>query len=100
MNSFATAVCFLAASANAWTIDLRDNYEDSHTIYLKAGEPLDVLLDGQTGTGFTWINELQWQQRLNEDADDSAEDEDNESESSATDTNITFLKSEKIEDDH
>jgi len=93
MKSFAAAVCLLAASASAWTIDLRDNYEDSHTIYLKAGEPLDVLLDGQTGTGFTWINELQWQQRLNEDADDRAEVEDSELENAAIDARITFLKS-------
>jgi len=102
MNSFAAAVCLLAASASAWTLDLRNNYEDSHTIYLKAGEPIDVLLDGQTGTGFTWINELEWQQRLSEedDIDDSSEDEDNKAENPASDNHIIFVKSQKIEDDH
>ena len=51
-------VSLIAASVSAWTVDLRNNLEDSHTIYLKAGETLDVLVDGQYSTGFRWINNI------------------------------------------
>mmetsp|Transcript_24439 Transcript_24439/g.30406 ORF Transcript_24439/g.30406 Transcript_24439/m.30406 type:complete len:294 (+) Transcript_24439:38-919(+) len=69
MKSFAATVGLMAAGAVAWTVDLRNSYEESHTIYLRAGEPLEVLLDGQAGTGFTWINSVDWAQRLPGDQD-------------------------------
>ena len=52
---------FMAVHAAAWTVDLRNNYEESHTIYIKAGEPLDVLLDGYAGTGFAWVNDIEYE---------------------------------------
>ena len=48
----------LAASAAAWKVDLRNNYEGSHTVFLKAGETLEVLTDGQAGTGYSWVNNI------------------------------------------
>lgn len=62
---------------------MRSNYEDSHSIYLKAGEPIDVLLDGQAGTGFTWVSNLDWLQQNGEDVASP----------------IRFKKSKQIEDD-
>lgn len=52
------ASCILAACAAAWNVDLRNSYEESHTIYIKAGETLEVLTDGMAGTGYIWINNL------------------------------------------
>ena len=61
MKNCFTCICLLATTAAAWTVDLRNNYEESHTIYMKAGEPLDVLIDGNAGTGFAWVNNVDWQ---------------------------------------
>lgn len=55
--------CVLAASAAAWTIDLRNAYEENHTVYLKAGEDLDVLVDGFNGSGYSWLNNLEFAER-------------------------------------
>lgn len=55
-SSLLTLAAICAAQANGWTLDLRDDYDQSHSIYIKAGEPLRVLLDGQGGTGYRWIS--------------------------------------------
>ena len=75
--------CLLAVSAAGWTVDLRQAYEENHTIYLKAGEDLDVLVDGLRGTGYMWMNNLEYAQRKGEDVDGK----------------IAFVKNEKYLDD-
>ena len=61
-----TILSLLAASAAAWTIDLRNVYEENHTVYIKAGETLDFLLDGYDGTGYRWVNNIAFAQQNNE----------------------------------
>jgi len=63
-----TVASLLAAGAAAWTVDLRNNYEDNHTMYIKAGETLEVLVDGMSGTGYKWISNVDYQQQLNDKA--------------------------------
>lgn len=58
--------CALAVNAAAWTIDLRNAYEENHTVYLKAGEDLDVLVDGFNGSGYMWMNNIEYAKRQNE----------------------------------
>ena len=60
MKSF-VSLAALAASAAAWTVDLRNNYEDNHTIYVKTGETLEVLVDGIHGTGYRWISNVDFE---------------------------------------
>ena len=61
--------CLLVVSAAAWTTDLRNAYEENHTVYLKAGEDIDVLVDGFNGTGYMWMNNLDYAVRKNSKAD-------------------------------
>ena len=77
------AGCILAARAAAWTIDLRNAYEENHKIYLKAGEDLDVLVDGFNGSGYSWMNNIEYAKR-----------NDNE-----LDGHIDFVKEEDYEDE-
>lgn len=63
-----TVASLLAAGAAAWTVDLRNNYEDNHTMYIKSGETLEVLVDGMSGTGFKWISNVDYEQQLNDKA--------------------------------
>ena len=80
-----SALCMMAASAAAWTVDLRNNYEGAHTIYIKSGESIDVLLDGNVGTGYKWINSV-----------DYANNTDNDHFNT---NNIHFQGESKVEDD-
>ena len=48
----------MPALAASWTIDMRDNMEANSTVYLKAGEQIDVLLGGTHGTGYRWISNI------------------------------------------
>lgn len=57
-------------SASAWKIDLRNNYEDDHKIYMKAGETIEVILDGQAGTGYSWVSNAEWAKNKAEDDDE------------------------------
>lgn len=51
----------MAASAMAKMIDLRNSNEDkSASIWMKAGETFEVLFDGQPGTGYEWINDIEF----------------------------------------
>ena len=52
-------------------------------MYLKAGEDLDVLVDGFNGTGYMWMNNLDYADRKGLDVDG----------------HIAFLKDEKYLDD-
>ena len=61
--------CILVASGAAWTTDLREDYEENHTVYLKAGEDIDVLVDGFNGTGYMWMNNLDYAARNNNKAE-------------------------------
>jgi len=65
LNSKWISSLLLAVSAAAWTIDLRNDYEENHTVYLKAGEDIDVLVDGFNGTGYMWMNNLDYAERNN-----------------------------------
>ena len=66
MNTFALGCALMAASAAAWTIDMRGSLEESQTIWMKAGETLDVLFDGQPGTGYSWMNDIEYAQMQND----------------------------------
>ena len=53
-----TFALLMPALAASWTIDMRDNMEANSTVYLKAGEQIDVLLGGTHGTGYRWISNI------------------------------------------
>ena len=60
------AACLMAISTSAWKIDIRkEAWMDDHTIYLKSGEILEVLVDGFNGTGYSWMNNLEYAERNN-----------------------------------
>lgn len=57
--TFAAALVGSALSVDTWTVDFaHGNFERDVHIYMKAGESLRVLLDGQRGTGYRWISNL------------------------------------------
>ncbi len=81
MQSF-FSLAALAASAAAWTVDLRNNYEDNHTIYVQTGETLEVLVDGIYSTGYRWISNVDFEQQNNDKAPG----------------HIDFIEEEEVED--
>ena len=64
LSSKISLSCLLALTTSAWRIDLRDGaYKDDHTIFLKSGENLEVLVDGFNGSGYSWMNNLEYAKR-------------------------------------
>ena len=61
-----TFALLMPALAASWTIDMRDNMEGNQTVYLKAGEQIDVLLGGTHGTGYRWISNIGYAQMKTE----------------------------------
>ena len=68
-----TFALLMPAFAASWTIDMRDNTEGNSTVYLKAGEQIDVLLGGIHGTGYRWISDIGYAKMKMEDQTEELE---------------------------